>query len=187
MQGRRILLLSGAVAAGKSTIAGALLNEDGYVSIRSGAYLRGLAASSGIDASRLNLQELGDRKDAETDYAWLIDEVAAPLIQERAVHSRWLLDCVRKARQVELFRRRFPGQILHAHLTAPEDELRRRYDERVARGGEYMGATPYEIAVAHPNEQQARSLGSIADIVLDTTDASALDQLRLVVSARYAD
>lgn len=177
MEGRKVVLLSGPIAAGKSTIADLLIRQHGYVSIRSGAYLRGLAITLGLDASRRGLQDLGDRKDEETDYAWLIDDVAVPLIEARADTRTWLLDCVRKPRQIDHFRVRFPQQVVHVHVTAPEQELRRRYDERLAQGAEYLGATAYETAITHPNEQQARALVSLADIVIDTHTGAGLERL----------
>ena len=177
MDARVVVLLSGAIAAGKSSIASALVNDHCYLTIRSGSHLRTLAVLGGFDESRRGLQELGDRLDRETDYSWIIDDVAAPLIDGQETQRRWLLDCARKRRQVEHFRRRYPGQVFHVHLMAPEEELRRRYTERLAQGGEYLGGTPYDVAVQHPNELEARALASIADLVSNTQRVGSVERL----------
>jgi adenylosuccinate synthase len=174
MSRKCVLLLSGPVAAGKSTIAKSLVEEHGFRSIRSGAYLLAEAQKAGLDTSRGGLQALGDQKDVETDFGWLIDEVAGPLIQQFSEQPLWILDSVRKEKQVAHFRRRFPGQVLHLHLTTSEHELRRRYDERLLRGDEYLGTTPYDEAILHPNEVASRSLQAIANFQVDTGDNGAL-------------
>lgn len=171
--GVTILLLSGPVACGKSTLARALVHDQGFRLIRSGAYLETLARTRGGDTSRRALQILGDALDAQTGFAWLIDEVAAPIIDAAPAQVGWLLDCARKPEQVAHFRRRFGGRVVHVHLVASEDELRRRYNARLSIGAEYMGATPYDEAIAHPNEKISRTLGDIADATIDTSDGDA--------------
>jgi hypothetical protein len=174
MNKRLILLLSGPVAVGKSTLASHLVGEHGFRTIRSGKYLQTLALQAGSDTSRVALQHLGDNLDERTDYAWLINDVAAPQIDGTPEQARWLLDSVRKKRQVEHFRSRFAGDVLHVHLTAAENVLRVRYRARLAAGSEYEGGTPYEDAVKHPNEAASRGLVNIADLVVDTGDPQAL-------------
>lgn len=177
MDARSILLLSGPVAGGKSTVTRDLVNDHRFIPIRSGAYLEALARQRGEDTSRRGLQILGDELDARTDFAWLIDDVAVPLIQATPSHDRWLLDCARKPQQVEHFRKRFGSKVPHLHLVAPEKELRRRYDSRRESGGEYEGGTSYDEAISHPNERTSRALGNIADVTLDTTELGVVSQI----------
>ena len=169
-----ILLLSGPVAVGKSTLATKLVEDHGFRTIRSGNHLRSVAAQSGSDTTRRDLQELGDSLDLSTDYLWLIDDVASPQIEAAPDHAHWLLDSVRKERQVEHFRSRFP-HVVHVHLTATEEVLRARYDARLAAGGEYEGSTPYDVAIGHPNEVASRGLLRIADHVVDSTGDSIVE------------
>lgn len=182
MNKRLILLLSGPVAVGKSTLASHLVGDHGFRTIRSGKYLQALALQAGSDTSRVALQRLGDNLDEQTDYAWLINDVAAPQIDGAPEQARWLLDSVRKERQVEHFRRRFAGDVLHVHLTAAEDVLRTRYGARLAAGAEYEGGTPYEDAVEHPNEVASRGLINIADLVVDTGGPLALSSVVAAVT-----
>lgn len=171
-----VLLLSGPVAVGKSTLATQLVEDHGFRTLRSGNHLRSVATQLGADTTRRTLQELGDTLDLRTDYLWLIDDVASPQIEAAPGHARWLLDSVRKERQVEHFRSRFP-HVVHVHLTATEEVLRARYDARLAAGGEYEGGTPYDAAIGHPNEVASRGLVRIADHVVRSTGDSVVGEV----------
>jgi hypothetical protein len=186
-----LLLISGPVAVGKSAIACELVDRHGFQIIRSGAYLAELAARDGRQASRVALQQLGDALDEQTDYRWLIDDVTGVALHANPDHMRWLLDCVRKKRQVEHFRTRFNKSVVHVHLTAMEPILRDRYMRRLSAGAEYIGDTAYEAAIAHPNEICARALIAIADFVLDVSqvlppEAAAKILARSIERARNA-
>jgi hypothetical protein len=167
-----LLLLSGPVAVGKSGVANALIKNHGFTSIKSSAYLRAQAAYDGLIESRTNLQKTGDRLDDETDFKWLVDDVAVPTIAAKPRSARWLLDSVRKTRQVEHFRKHFGNSVFHVHFTAPERIIEARYNDRLLAGHE-VGRVSYATAVAHPNEQSSRSLIDIADLLIDLASASS--------------
>jgi adenylosuccinate synthase len=165
-----LLLLSGPLAVGKSAIAAILMKRHGFQKISSGKYLERLAQQRGDSSSRADLQALGDGLDAQTNFSWLIDDVAAPVIAAQPDQKCWLLDSVRKHRQVEHFRSRFGRHVFHTHLTADESTLEARYNARLESGNEYFGDTPYLTAKRHPNEIESCSLIDIADLVLDITE-----------------
>ena len=169
-----VLLLSGPVAVGKSTLATQLVEGHGFRTLRSGNHLRSLATQLGTDPNRRALQELGDALDLRTDYLWLVDDMALPQIEAAPGHARWLLDSVRKERQIEHFRSRFP-YVVHVHLIATEEVLRARYGARLAAGGQYEGGTPYDVAFGHPNEVASRGLIRIADYVVGSTSDSVVE------------
>lgn len=163
----KVLLLSGAIGSGKTAIAKELIRSFRFVKIASSGYLLSLIPPDELnegDDRRRQLQELGDRLDEETGYRWIVDPVAVQALEGNPDVKNWLVDAVRKRRQVELFRERFGALIRHVHLTASEEVLRSRYAEK---GGDY------DTAVAHPNEANARSLQKLADLVLDTSAAKA--------------
>lgn len=162
----QILLLSGPFRVGKSTLADLLIAQHGFRKISSGGYLRSLLDGEGAE-HRPSLQGLGDRLDAQTDYRWLIDPLAKGAIDASPEHARWLIDAVRKPRQVEHFRAEFPSAVRHIHLTADEALLQSRYTE---------GLDAYRRDLAHPNEQSSRSLGAIADLTIDMS-APRLDDV----------
>ena len=159
----RIVLLSGAFKVGKSAVATELIEAFGFRKVSSSDYLRTLTpdiAQLDSGQARLVLQEKGDQLDIETDYSWLIDPVTTSAIAEAPGVSNWLIDAVRKQRQVEHFRGRFGAAVAHFHLLAPEIVLKAR-----------CGLTPdaYTRAVNHPNEVNSRALGDVADQSLDTS------------------
>lgn len=178
---QRLALFSGPLAVGKSTVAQVLIAQHNFESIRSGAYLRKLAASRALKINRTNLQQLGDSLDTATDFAWIVDDVAAPTLCDRADHENWLLDSVRKKRQVEHFRARLHARLLHVHFTADDGALRQRYETRAAQDGDYEGGVTFETAIAHPNEASARGLESEADLVIDLTKVGAEDAARVIL------
>lgn len=167
-----LLLVSGPIAVGKSAVANALIQERGFRSIKTSQFLRNLAKSRGLGESRSDLQGLGDSLDLLTDYKWLIDDIAVPAIEAEPAHERWLLDAVRKKRQVEHFRARFEKLVFHVHFTAREAVLERRYNVRLLAGSE-TGNTDYTTASTHPNELASRSLGEVADIIVDLEHTSS--------------
>lgn len=167
---KRLLLLSGPMASGKTSVSAALQKLHGFVPISSGSYLRAQLTARDEPLDRHNLQELGDSLDRATDFSWLIDAVAIPALEVRTYVDNWLLDAVRKPRQVELFRFHFGNAVRHVHIVAPEAVLEQRYSAR--------GSTPredYEASVLHPNEQSARSLAAFADKVLNTDEYSPVE------------
>jgi hypothetical protein len=179
---KRLLLLSGPIAVGKSAVASALVEQHFFERIRSGQYLKNLAAERGYGSSRSDLQSLGDALDAATDYRWIIDDVAKTIIEGAPEQDDWLFDSVRKVNQVGHFKRAFERQPLHVHFTAPDFILRERYEYRLGQGDEYLGNTPYDAAKLHPNEVEAEKLIEIADIIFDLSqtppEKAATDILR---------
>lgn len=158
-----ILLISGPLAVGKTSIREALTAQHGYVAIQSSPYLKALAAQRGIAVERTNLQRLGDALDLETQYSWLVKDVTLPQIAAQPEQYLWVVDSVRKKEQVSLFRERFGSAITHVHFLCAESVLKKRYEARSRQ----EDAMPYEEAINHPNEVSSRSLSQIADRVVD--------------------
>lgn len=171
-----VLLLSGPVSVGKTTLRDLLMSKHRFGAIRSSAYLRELADTQAGGHGRLELQELGDALDLQTDYRWVVDSVALPAMVAEPSTRRWLFDAVRKKRQVEHFRAAFGASVFHLHLNAPEDVLRARYERRLLELGEPVDGT-YDHAVMHDNEQQSRGLIQFADATVLTYPDSSEDVL----------
>ncbi len=163
----RLLLISGAIGAGKSTVARLLREDYNFQGISSGDYLRSQQAASNHGSSRRQQQDLGDQLDIETDFLWIIDKVAVPAMEIAPDTTNWLFDAVRKPRQVEHFRAHFGSVVRHIHLTASESVLRDRYESRK----QAIDAS-YDEAIRHPNEIAARALNLVAEHTFDTQHAS---------------
>ena len=177
---KSLVLLSGPIAVGKTSVREELLAKHGYNYVRSSGYLIDLAGKQGRGEARTSLQDLGDRLDMETDYRWVLDEVARPAFAAHPDKFHWLVDAVRKRRQVEHFREAFGPRVLHVYLNAQEEVLQQRYAARLASDKD---ATPYDIAIRHENEVASRDLIHIADLVLDAGVASPQELAREIVVA----
>jgi hypothetical protein len=177
----KLLLLSGPLSVGKSSVTSVLISKHGYTKVRSGSYIASVASIRGQPQTRSGLQEVGDSLDCETDYLWLLDQVAKPAILGAPSQRLWVVDAVRKNRQVAHFRNEFRQAIDHVHLYASEEVLRQRYELRQSSGDDYVGQTPYNVAVRHPNEVAARSLIEIADLAIDVGEGSPEEAASLIV------
>jgi len=169
MNGLSILLISGPLAVGKTSIREVLTARHGYVAVQSSPYLKELAALRGIIVERASLQRLGDALDLETRFSWIVYDVARPQIAAKPEQLLWVVDSVRKTEQVRLFRDCFGSAIMHVHFTCSESVLRNRYDMR----GRQDDAVAYEEAISHPNEVSSRSLSQIADRIVDLEQLSS--------------
>jgi hypothetical protein len=163
-----IILLSGPLAVGKTSVRDKLVLNGGYQPIRSSAYLRQFAD---VDGGRRTLQEVGDRLDLETDYRWLLERVATPAFEAEPQQKKWLVDAVRKAKQIDHFRNCYgvTSLVFHAHLDAPESVVKQRFENRKRSGEDSVEGVTYESAIDHDNERSARGLKHVADKVYDTS------------------
>lgn len=177
-----LLLLSGPIAVGKSAVSRALQQDFSFMPIRSGPYLHELAIEKGCGSDRVDLQVLGDQLDEDTNYRWVLSDVAIPTVMASPQVTRWLFDCVRKKHQIDHFRQHFGSAIFHVHLHASEGVLKSRYELRAKMEGRDKG-TPYDEVVRHPNETASRSLMANADIALDTEHGSPTHVAAAILSA----
>lgn len=162
-------------------MADSLTGQFHFKKISSSSHLRALAQQRGLPETRATLQELGDLLDEETSFSWLVDDVASIQVENEPDQLSWYVDAVRKPEQVRYFRGKFPN-VLHVHLTAPEEALRARFAKRARDGDEAKSPDSYERCVAHPNEQSSRSLCDTADLIIDLNKAAPADAAALIVS-----
>lgn len=166
----KVILLSGPLAVGKTSVCDALIQTYGYERIRSSPYLVEIARNQDLPSDRTGLQNLGDRLDTETDYRWVVDSVAMPLFRKKPEQSLWLFDSVRKRRQIEHFLATVGRMAcFHVHLTADEAAIRNRYQ---SRGGDLAN---YESEVSHDNERAARALEADCDLLVDISSRSCVE------------
>ena len=176
---RNLILLSGAVAAGKTRIASLLEREHGFNRVSTSGHLKAMAARLDIAVNRVAMQDLGDREDIETDFLWPVTVAKAQMAVSPG--TLWLLDAVRKRRQVHHFRAQNLGNVLHVHTWAPEAVLRARYEARVAANQEYGETGTYEEFVNRPNEVESRSLIELSDMTCDTSILSPERAVQLIL------
>ena len=102
----QIVVLSGPVAAGKSTLATALGERWGVVRLKTQDLL---IALTGAELDRAALQQAGERLDRETGGAWVVEGLTRRL-GELPDDARVLVDSVRLVAQVEAIQRAYGEQ-----------------------------------------------------------------------------
>jgi adenylosuccinate synthase len=163
-----IVVLSGAVATGKTTLAEQL--EERFDARRIGSHeLLVARLAEGDRRDRPALQAFGEALDRESDGRWLADDVAvaASRLPEGAIV---VVDSARTLGQVEALRQAYGRRVTHVHLYAPNDELRRRYKRRRGRD-----LPSYEDVRSNATEAAIDSLIDDADVVIDTSRSTASD------------
>lgn len=157
----QIILLSGPVAAGKSTLATSLVERFNVLRVKTQDMIRKL---KGTALDRAALQRAGEELDRATDGAWVARELT-PYITDSGSERAILVDSVRLPSQIAAIRRAFGQQVFHLHLTAPEAELSARY---AARRTAMHELSTYTALRADETERSVETLQTLADIVIDT-------------------
>lgn len=165
---KQVIVLSGPMAAGKSTLAAGLADRYHVTSVSTRQLIQ--QALPDTPDERGALQRGGERLDRETDQAWLAAEVSV-LVARLPETAVIVVDSVRTDRQITYFRDTFGPRVIHVHLTADKGALENRYVDR--------GATMEEFRRARLNriERGVSRLARIADVVVDTRQSSAEDVL----------
>jgi adenylosuccinate synthase len=162
----RVLVISGPIGAGKSTLAQGLVERHGALRVSSRELL--LARLGDGSGDRRSLQEAGAALDRETGGRWVADSVKEVLRRQEGPPCPLIVDSVRVASQVEALRRALGSRVMHVHLSAPEPELAARYEQRRSRAVSDPERTSFEEARADTTERGVESLADFADLVLDT-------------------
>ena len=176
-----IVVLSGKLACGKTSVAELLVEKHEFYRVRTGAFPTRVANDRGLCTDRRALQVLGDEFDVETLGNWVV-ELALEQMSISPEVRYWLLDCVRRDFQIDRFRERYGDCVLHIHLTAPPDILKERYERRRADDPR-DAVVSYELAKQNATELHAGRLGGIADLQIDTNTISPGDSAEKIATA----
>src|SRR5438105_5007994 len=120
---RLIVLLSGSVASGKSTIAALLQERFGFEVVKTWQLLKSINAELADD--RKSLQTFGEELDTKTKGRWVVEELDK--IVRTKPNALIVVDAVRIQGQIDFVRRGFGANVKHIHLEAPTDVLASRY------------------------------------------------------------
>jgi adenylosuccinate synthase len=181
----RIVVLSGPVGAGKSTLGKALEARYNVIYVRTQDLLRDHAADHDVDlpAERRALQNYGDRLDRETNGAWVAEAASAAVAELDTPPQLLIVDSVRRLNQIEALRNAFP-RVDHIHLFAPESVL----DERYRTRGESSGLAElgsYAEVAQNETESEVRTLAADADVAIDTRHCNRGDvEIRAAAALR---
>lgn len=161
---KRIVLLSGQVSSGKTTLCKNLAEKFGFHSFKTKEAIKQLA--SNIQQERGAMQKFGERLDRKTKGAWVC-EVLAQFIENFDDNDSVTVDAVRIQGQIDSIRAAYGSRVIHIHLTAPFNALSARYEARHIPG--FQEFTSYDKVLENKTEKKVKYLGRIADIVIDTT------------------
>ncbi len=174
----RIILLSGPISSGKSTLAVDLEEQYGMHVFKTKEILaRNIGPA--LDKDRLALQAEGDRLDKETNGRWVGGEFVEWLSSKKEI-TYAVIDSVRRLDQIAAIRDAFGARVIHVHLTAPPEELESRFNKRrsLNPGNDYE----YSEVKKNATEQQVEALSSSADIVVNTQRCTTSDVLTRTTS-----
>lgn len=170
----RIILLSGPIASGKTTLAQRLAERFGMRVFRTREWLTSALGDRG-QKGRTDLQEKGDRLDTETGGAWVLEGLARELRGDPAQRDV-IVDSARILGQINAIRSAYGASVSHIHMTAPLPVLKERYSRREIGAG--MSVAPgYDAARANQTESLVDNLRDAADIVIDSDRCTEEDVL----------
>lgn len=167
---KQIVLLSGHICSGKTTLCDGLVNEFEYRVIKTKDVIKSLFKTS--KAGRGNLQTFGDKLDKSTGGSWVRDAIAR-IDAEQIGNFSIIVDAVRIPEQIESIRETFGTNVTHIHLTAPLNILEARYLKR--RRSEDKEYASYAEVLKNKTEKQVERLIHVADVVIDTNRCTDSD------------
>lgn len=175
----QIVLISGAVTAGKSTVCKGLQQRFGVHVLKTKDIIQRTFPDA--PSERRELQRLGDRLDTRTKGLWVRDELIRYIDAGNLGDSIVAVDAVRKPEQVDGVRRAYGPRVIHIHLTASDDELARRYSHR-KRSLDRELPSYSSVRAGSRTEERISRLQEIADVVIATDRCSKEEVLIRVAS-----
>lgn len=175
---RTIVLLSGEIASGKSTLCSALETRFNFHVVKTRELIQRLQS---VPSERKALQRAGESLDRRTKGEWVGDalgKVVAELEDSRSV----IVDSVRIKKQIDSVRRAFGmTRVVHVHLTASRAKREEWYEKRMPHA-RIVEAPTYAEASSDATESKVARLGKSADVVINTERCSQEDVLVRVAS-----
>ena len=170
-----VILLSGPVASGKSTLGRMLAAGQDDVVLSTRALLTETLRRAGREVHRAALRVEGERIERESGGSWVLDRLNRQL-EPAPPHAVVVVDAIRTRFQIDLIKAAHGPRVVHVHVSASYETRARRYAERGAAGDHETYA-----AVSSTNmEAEATGLEGAADIVLNSERQDAETMLRIV-------
>jgi adenylosuccinate synthase len=148
---RVIVLLSGPIAAGKTTLCEELVGRFGFTVFKTRELIQQLMQQ--VPSERGALQKAGESLDNKTKGEWIANSLAQKA-QEMGATGNIVIDSVRIKKQIDGVRRAFG---VHVHLRADDRVLEKRYNAR-RRRARIKELPSYDEARKDPTERGIDSL-----------------------------
>lgn len=185
MKNRIIVVLTGEIGAGKTTLANALKSNYGFELLKTNEALDYWSKTKKFrqkkdEDKRMFLQRIGETLDKETEGRWVLERFQT-LINKS---DRIVIDSVRILKQIEAFRKSYGHQnVVQIHLHVSEKELEKRHFIRNGLDINDITATQaYHIYKLNSTESKVKDLINDADLVIDTEKTYIDDNLVRVAS-----
>jgi len=117
------VVLSGPIAAGKSTLCDDLIGQFGFSVFKTRELIQELLKN--VPSERAALQKAGETLDRKTNGDWVASSLARK-IQEKGSKCHVIVDSVRIKKQIDGLRRAFGSRVVHIKQTADPAILRKR-------------------------------------------------------------
>ena len=178
----KLVILSGEIAAGKTTLAKGLERDFGFCHIKTRDILMEEIQRTRVgvmgNITRIDLQKTGETLDRQSGGGrWVVPYV----LEEMYAGVNVVLDSVRRTEQVEALRN--DGRliergvsIIHIHLEASPEQLELRFDARGDRDD-------YRQVKNDPTEKEVVSMRDTADLVIKTDRCTKEDTLVRALAA----
>jgi adenylosuccinate synthase len=168
---KQIILLSGPVGAGKTTLSQSLEARFRAVSLKTKDSIRELAKH--LKPERRALQRYGELLDRQTKGQWVRDALDRKL-RQLPDGVIVVVDSVRIEAQIQAIRQAYGPRVIHIHLHATDAVLASRYRNRRA---EIKELTNYTEVRRNRTERRVMRLANIADVVINTERCTENDVL----------
>jgi len=170
---KQIVLLSGRVCAGKSTLCDLFVKRFGAHLLKTKEIIDALAKN--IAQERGAMQRYGELLDRRTKGEWVCEALARKL---RTLDGNALIivDAVRIMPQIESIRRAYGAGVYHVHLEAHETVLARRYIRKQRLKG-FREFESYSQLSNSKTEKRIGDLAASADVVIKTDRCTEEDVL----------
>ncbi len=167
-----ILLISGEIASGKTTLAQNLENKFEFNLMKTREAIKDLAKKklNSEEPNRTFLQRFGTSLDQKDGGKWVLDYFQNDFGFSFEKNSFFVVDAIRIQKQIDYFRKAYSFSVCHIHLTASEPCLKQRFLQReeVRELSASQALKKYEEAKADETEQQVKTLFDDADLCIDT-------------------
>lgn len=170
---KQIVLLSGPVCAGKTTLCDRFVERFAAHPVSTKEVIASLAGK--IDRERGAMQRYGENLDRRTNGAWVCEALArqADALSDDALV---VVDAVRIMPQITAVRRAYGPRVFHIHLDAAPVVLEKRYSRKQKLKG-FKEFTSYSQVQKNRTERKIGDLLDSADVVIQTDRCTKDDVL----------
>lgn len=185
MNNKLIVVLTGEIGSGKTTLANSLESDYGFTILKTREALKKLSESGRFrqkksEDERQFLQRVGETLDNETQGNWIVEHFQSII----NVTSRIVVDAIRIPEQIHAFRQSYGHQnVFQIYLQVSDVELEKRHFNRNhLKFDDLEAILSYKQYKSNRTESRVKNLSQDADLVIDTENIPKEDNVIRVAS-----